>query len=63
MVQLRSDSDLRRRRLRGRVEHVMSGHSEHFTSLDRLLTFMARYAAPAGAEIESVTKEDPHEES
>jgi hypothetical protein len=46
VIQLRSDSDIRHRRLRGRVEHVMSGQSEPFTSLARLLTFMARYAAP-----------------
>jgi hypothetical protein len=46
VIQLRSDSDVRHRRLRGRVEHVMSGQSEQFTSLARLLTFMARYAVP-----------------
>lgn len=49
VVQLRSDSDVPGRRLRGRVEHVKSGRSEQFASLDRLLAFMARYSDAAGA--------------
>jgi hypothetical protein len=48
VIQLRSDSDLPRRQLRGRVEHVVSGDSEPFTSLEGLVAFMARYTA-AGA--------------
>jgi hypothetical protein len=48
VIQLRSDSAVPRRRLRGRVEHVMSGQSAPFTSLANLLAFMARFAdAPA----------------
>ncbi len=42
VIQLRSDSDLERRQLSGRVEHVMSGESEPFASLDALLSFLAR---------------------
>jgi len=49
VVQLRSDSDVAQRRLSGRVEHVMSGQSEHFTSLAGLLALMARWAPPAAA--------------
>ena len=44
VIQLHADSDARQRRLRGRVEHVMSGESEPFASLAELLAFMARYA-------------------
>jgi hypothetical protein len=33
-----------RRRLNGRIEHVVSGASEHFDSLGALLDFMERYA-------------------
>ena len=43
VIQLRSDSDLAQGRLRGRVEHVVSGESEPFTSLENLVSFMARY--------------------
>lgn len=50
VVQLRSNSDVGRRRLRGRVEHVMSGQSVQFTSLASLLAFMARYAPTATAD-------------
>ena len=46
VIQLRSNSNVQRGRLRGRVEHVMSGQSVQFTSLDSLLAFMAR-CAPA----------------
>lgn len=47
VVQLRSNSNVARGRLRGRVEHVMSGHSVQFTSLESLLDFMARHASSA----------------
>lgn len=46
LVQLRAESD-GRRRLSGRIEHVVSGASEQFSSLAALLDFMARHAAPA----------------
>ena len=45
VVQLGTDSDLTTRRLRGRVEHVTSGRSDRFGSLDELLTFMADHLA------------------
>ena len=44
VVQLRSDSDLAQRQVHGRVEHVVSGESEPFASLDALLAFMSRHA-------------------
>jgi hypothetical protein len=47
VIHLRSDSDLSRQHLIGRVEHVMSGDTEAFVSLDALLAFMDRYAAEA----------------
>ena len=47
VVHLRSDSDLSRQHLIGRVEHVMSGDSEAFVSLADLLAFMHRHAAEA----------------
>ena len=43
VLHLRSDSDASRRRLIGRVEHVMSGDSEGFGSLAELLAFIDRY--------------------
>ncbi|NOT55352.1 MAG: hypothetical protein HOP18_12160 [Deltaproteobacteria bacterium] len=42
VVQLRTSSNLSRGPIEGRVEHVVSGQSTHFDSLDELLTFMAR---------------------
>ena len=47
VIHLRSDSDLSRQHLIGRVEHVMSGDSEAFVSLADLLAFMDRHAAEA----------------
>ena len=46
LVQLRQEAG-GRRRLSGRVEHVMTGASEQFGSLAALLDFMARFTAPA----------------
>lgn len=43
LVQLRDDTG-GRRRLSGRIEHVVSGESEHFGSLTALLDFIARHA-------------------
>jgi hypothetical protein len=45
VIHLRSDSDVSRQRLIGRVEHVMSGDSEAFVSLGDLLAFMDRHPA------------------
>jgi hypothetical protein len=47
VIYLRSDSDLSRQHLIGRVEHVMSGDSEAFVSLGDLLAFMDGHAAEA----------------
>ena len=47
VIHLRSDSDLSRQHLIGRVEHVKSGDSEAFVSLADLLAFMDRHAAEA----------------
>lgn len=44
VIQLRADSDVPRRRLSGRVEHLMSGSSAPFTSLAGLLAFMGRHS-------------------
>jgi hypothetical protein len=49
VVQLRTDSDLAARRICGRIEHVTSGRSDRFASLDELIAFMARHAAGDGA--------------
>jgi hypothetical protein len=49
VVQLRAGSDVTQRQLSGRVEHVVSGESEPFASLDALLAFMARFT-DSGAE-------------
>lgn len=60
VIQLRSDSDVPRRHLSGRVEHLMSGCSEPFTSLAGLLEFMARYteATTARVSADAATESD-----
>ena len=47
VIHLRSDSDVSREHLIGRVEHVKSGDREAFVSLGDLLAFMARHATEA----------------
>ena len=47
VIHLRSDSDVSRQSLIGRVEHVMSGDSEGFFSLGDLLAFVDRHSAKA----------------
>ena len=42
VVQLATDTRVETGQLRGRVEHVVSRHATHFTSLETLLAFMAR---------------------
>ena len=42
VVHFRTDSNVTRGLIEGRVEHVISGQSMHFESLEELLTFMAR---------------------
>jgi hypothetical protein len=58
VIQLRSNSNVQRGRLRGRIEHVMSGQSVQFTSLESLLAFMAR-CTPAQSQTAGKDKEDP----
>ncbi len=45
VVHFRVNSDVARRRLAGRVEHVVSGQAAHFASLEELLAFIARVLA------------------
>mgnify|MGYP003394877074 FL=1 len=42
VVHLRANSDVTHGQVAGRVEHVVSGQSTHFDSLEELLAFMAR---------------------
>ena len=42
VVQFRTETDVKRSRCTGRVEHVVSGQATHFDSLEELLTFMTR---------------------
>ena len=42
VVQWATDTQIAEGRMHGRVEHVVSRHATHFTSLDALLAFMAR---------------------
>ncbi len=65
VVQLRSDSDVARQCLRGRIEHVVSGGSQRFESMAELLGFMARYATTTSGESRSYVQGetegvDPH---
>lgn len=45
----RVNSDVTQGRLAGRVEHVVSGQSAHFASLEELLAFIARVLATGRA--------------
>jgi len=49
VLQLSADADLAARRVAGRVEHVTSGESTHFASLDQLLGFLAALTGDDGA--------------
>lgn len=42
VLQFRAGSDLEARNVEGRVEHVASGESVRFDSVEELLAFMAR---------------------
>ena len=42
VVHFRTSSNVARGPVEGRVEHVISGQSTHFDSLEELLTFMGR---------------------
>jgi rhodanese-related sulfurtransferase len=47
VIHLRSDSAAARQHLIGRVEHVKSGDSEQFASLEALLAFVDRHMQSA----------------
>jgi hypothetical protein len=49
VVHFRTDTDITQERITGRVEHVVSGQSVHFESLEELLAFMARVLASVRA--------------
>lgn len=42
VVQFRTETDLDKGRVTGRVEHVLSGQATHFSSLEELLEFITR---------------------
>lgn len=49
VVQFREETKVARGRYAGRVEHVVSGQSVHFASLEELLAFIARVLATVRA--------------
>jgi len=48
VVQLSAHADPGKQHLSGRVEHVVSGATTHFQSLEQLLAFMSEITAEAG---------------
>ena len=57
VVQLATDTQIEEGRIHGRVEHVVSRHATHFTSLDALLAFMARVLREVAAREHEVQTE------
>ena len=49
VVQFRGETDVVRGRVRGRVEHVVSGQATHFTSVEELLAFIGQVLASVQA--------------
>jgi hypothetical protein len=49
VVHFRVNSEVTQGRVAGRVEHVASGRSTHFASLEELLAFMGRVLATVRA--------------
>jgi hypothetical protein len=47
VVQLHSDSKLAKGQFKGRVEHIVSGQSAHFSSMKALKAFMQRVLVEA----------------
>jgi hypothetical protein len=47
VVQLHSESKLAKGQFKGRVEHIVSGQSTHFSSMKALKAFMQRVLADA----------------
>src|SRR5262245_48795053 len=58
VVQLRTETDLERVACTGRVEHVVSGQTTHFQSLEGLLAFMAQVLATARRHRRSAPERD-----
>jgi len=49
VVQFRTETDISREQIAGRVEHVLSGQATHFASLEELLAFFERMLATVRA--------------
>ena len=47
VVQLHSESKIAKGQFKGRVEHIVSGQSAHFSSMKALKAFMQRVVAEA----------------
>jgi len=47
VVQLHSESKIEKGQFKGRVEHIVSGQSTHFSSMKALKAFMQRVLADA----------------
>jgi hypothetical protein len=60
VVHLRSDSDVGRRHLVGRVEHVKSGHDAPFHCVEDLLAFMGRHLESASSQPSDAEREGEH---
>jgi hypothetical protein len=45
VVQFHTETNVRRGKLRGRVEHVVSGQATHFASVEELLAFIGHVLA------------------
>jgi hypothetical protein len=56
VVHFRTSSNVAHGPIEGRVEHVVSGRSTHFDSLEELLAFMARVLATVRAPPQSARK-------
>jgi hypothetical protein len=49
VVQFRLETNMARGQVRGRVEHVVSGQTAHFASVEELLAFIGRVLATVRA--------------
>lgn len=47
VLQLRADADVEQGRFDGRIEHVVSGQTALFHSLEELVQFLAKVLSPA----------------
>ena len=58
-VVVRTGSDFRRSVVHGRIEHVVSGDSEPFNSLEEAVAFMNRHLVPPAESSETAAKNVP----